>query len=882
MIRIVDLVKIYGKGEDALLALNHLSLTLPDTGLVFILGKSGCGKSTLLNMLGGLDDITSGDIYYDDVAISRMGEKELNNYRGNYVGIIYQNFNLFEKESVFDNVYIAGKALEKEALAAKIDKVLDDLMLSDKKHTLVKNLSGGQKQRVAIARALIKDSRVILADEPTGNLDSKNTEMIFDILRAAAKDRLVVVVSHDIKSAEAYADRIIYLSDGSVYDDQQRNTSFVETDNLVLEVPVDCGLSEEKIDKLNEELAENKLELRKNKQKFTPTVSPEPTPTRRADVQTRDKHVATPLGVSIKFLKSTWVSFVFSILLLSGIIALLAFSSTLIRFDASNAIRTVNEEYDAKAYVLQKAYSFYDDPYNISKANLYEIDAGDAQAFVDGGYTGNVYPIYNVSISNGHTDKYEHSDNDIYKNFYAKGGLGVVVTDVDYLRRTFGEMEVVAGSFYGLETDDKIVITDYLADSLLMTAKLSLSTDYISDDPNDPYQKLVNTVLKARFRVGAIIKTDYKERYADLLALYNQLIQEPQHEDEIRKAIKADPMLNYFLTEVNTKLNYGYSLNPRYQEAILDAPDDYYLTFAETYTINDMADEFFAPGTALKFYSKRDATDLAKGEMSMSLATYNTLFGKKIKADKVGFEEQEIIFKFHKYNEPLGADAFLSMPIKVVDVYDSSGDTGQVGRLNYEDYRILKDAYLFPYALLFDDPYQSFELNTQSVELLYYSDLSVYSPVVTVCQIIDVFSGIFKFIFIALIGIAAIILLMHNLRVIKRSRYLIGVYKSLGYPSGFFTGVSVLESLYLNVGVFSFSAVFAYLTTTFINKILTASFAKFFKEPLIAKMQLIGFSFPTVALYVAIIFGVSILTFAASIVSIRRLKPNNILHKAVE
>ena len=247
MIQIVDLVKTYGKGADSLVALNHISLTLPDKGLVFILGKSGCGKSTLLNMLGGLDDITAGEIIYDGLSISKLSEIELNNYRNNYIGIIYQNFNLFESDTVYENIYIAGKKKDKQILGEKIDGLLKDLTLDDKKHTQVKNLSGGQKQRVAIARALVKDSKVILADEPTGNLDSKNTKMIFDILQEAAKDRLVIVVSHDIKSAETYADRIIYLSDGTILDDVTRNKDFEETGNYILEVPADCDLTEEKL-----------------------------------------------------------------------------------------------------------------------------------------------------------------------------------------------------------------------------------------------------------------------------------------------------------------------------------------------------------------------------------------------------------------------------------------------------------------------------------------------------------------------------------------------------------------------------------------------------------------------------------------------------------
>ena len=479
-------------------------------------------------------------------------------------------------------------------------------------------------------------------------------------------------------------------------------------------------------------------------------------------------------------------------------------------------------------------------------------------------------------------DGYEKAGASLYANFYAKAGLGVVVVDKGYIERTFGDAEVLAGSMYGLEDSDKIIITDYLADSLIMNCKLSLGTEYISDDPNDPYQKLVNTMIHARFKVGAIIKTNYKEKYKELIELYDQLFQDPQHEAEISSKIKDHPMINNFNMDANTILNYGYSLNPDYEKAILDRPDDYYMVPAESYVINDKSDVFYSQAPAMKFYSKRSSSELSKGEMCMALTTYNTLFGKSVKADKIGFEEEELIFKFHKFNEKVGQDAFLSLKIKIVDVYDNGGDKNQCGRLSYEDYRTLKENYVFPFELLFDDPYQCYVVNNSSKNMYYYSDLSVYSPVFTVCNIIDVFSNIFKFLFIALIGVAAVVLLMHHLRLIKKSRYIIGVYKSMGYQSYFFTGVAVLDSLYLNVGIFGFSLLFSFLTTTFVNRLLTNSFAKFFNEPLIRSMKLVTFSFVDIGIYVGIVFAVSIVTFLASIISIRRLKPNNILHKAVE
>ena len=879
MFKIVDLVKQYDKGANALLALDHINLTLPDKGLVFILGKSGCGKSTMLNMLGGLDDITSGQVIYDGVDLAKLGETELNNYRNNYVGIIYQNFNLFEMETVYENVYVAGRRKQKASLKQNINDLLDRLLLGEKKTALVKNLSGGQKQRVAIARALIKDSRVILADEPTGNLDSKNTKLIFDILKEAAKDRLVVVVSHDVKSAESYADRIIYLSDGTVLDDVTRNEEFVETENFVLEVPADCDISEKKLDSLNKKLNADKLELRKNKKKFFKTPPIEGEPAQQAEVKTREQNAGTPLSISIKFFKGTYLSFIFSSLLIIIIIALLSFSASLIRFDESGAINMINETYDAKAYILKKSFSPTNDPTKAYKGMLVETKEGDVEAFKENGYTGNVYPIYNVSINNKNTDDYKRSDNDLYDNFYATGGLGVAVVDKAYLEKTFGELTLLAGSFYGLEKNDKIIVTDYYADSLLKS-----SDSYLSDDPKDPYQKIMNRVIHSRYKIGAVIKTDYKEKFAELIDLYTELAQDPQHEGEIKEKLYAHPLLNYFRMDVNTMLNISYSLNPNYKQAILDDPQNYSLVRVMNYTVLDKGGAFIASvnGSHPKIYSTKDKVDLSRGEMSMALSTYNTLFGKSVTADKNGFEEQTITLELHKPGEVLGQAPAITFHVKVVDVYDSGTDTWQLGWLNDEDFTMIKEQYIYPYALLFDDPSQSYALTSVSKELYYYSDLSVYSPVFTVCQIIDVFSDIFIFIFIALIVIVAVILLLHNLRIVKKSRYLIGVYKSMGYPSHVFSSAAILDAAYMNAAIFAFSTVLSYFSTKLINYLLTDSFATLFDEPLIASMTLIGFSFPLVALYVGVIFGVSIFSLLSAFIAIRRLKPNNILHKAVE
>lgn len=197
-------------------ALKNVTFTLPNNGMIFILGKSGSGKSTLLNILGGLDNCDTGEIYVDSKKISDFKEKDYDYYRNTYIGFIFQEFNLIEDYNVYDNVALGLKLQEEKVKKETLDQILNQVGLSGLGMRKINELSGGQKQRVAIARALIKNPNMILADEPTGSLDSETGKQIFDLLKAISKEKLVVVVSHDVESANQYADGVIEIHDGSV------------------------------------------------------------------------------------------------------------------------------------------------------------------------------------------------------------------------------------------------------------------------------------------------------------------------------------------------------------------------------------------------------------------------------------------------------------------------------------------------------------------------------------------------------------------------------------------------------------------------------------------------------------------------------------------
>lgn len=220
MIEVKNICKTYRPKKGVpVKALDDVSLKFDDTGMVFILGKSGSGKSTLLNVLGGLDSYDSGEFVIQGKSSQDFTQSDFDSYRNTLIGFIFQEYNILNDFSVGANIALAMQLQGKKATNDALNKILDDVDLTGYANRKPNELSGGQKQRVAIARALIKEPRIIMADEPTGALDSNTGKQVFDTLKKLSKDKLVIIVSHDREFAEFYGDRVIELADGKIISD---------------------------------------------------------------------------------------------------------------------------------------------------------------------------------------------------------------------------------------------------------------------------------------------------------------------------------------------------------------------------------------------------------------------------------------------------------------------------------------------------------------------------------------------------------------------------------------------------------------------------------------------------------------------------------------
>lgn len=221
ILRVENLTKIYGTGDNAVHALDHVSFSVDKGEFIAIIGPSGSGKSTLLHILGGVDVPTSGKVYMDGQDVYAQNEEQLAIFRRRQVGLIYQFYNLIPVLDVVENITLPVLMDGRKVNHERLDELLQILKLTGRENHLPNQLSGGQQQRVSIGRDLMNAPAVVLADEPTGNLDSRNSQEIVDLLKYSNKkyNQTLIVITHDEKVA-LQADRVIAIEDGRITRDE--------------------------------------------------------------------------------------------------------------------------------------------------------------------------------------------------------------------------------------------------------------------------------------------------------------------------------------------------------------------------------------------------------------------------------------------------------------------------------------------------------------------------------------------------------------------------------------------------------------------------------------------------------------------------------------
>lgn len=240
MLKLINITKDYPVANHQVHALKGISITFRDNEFVSILGPSGCGKTTLLNIIGGLDHYTSGDLFIDQISTKEFNDRDWDSYRNHRIGFVFQSYNLIPHQTILENVELALTiaGIGKEERLQRAKEVLDKVGLKNEYHKKPNQLSGGQCQRVAIARALVNNPDILLADEPTGALDSTTSIQIMELIKEISKDRLVIMVTHNPDIAKKYSSRIVQLLDGKITADSNpvlENELIVKKEEKVIE-----------------------------------------------------------------------------------------------------------------------------------------------------------------------------------------------------------------------------------------------------------------------------------------------------------------------------------------------------------------------------------------------------------------------------------------------------------------------------------------------------------------------------------------------------------------------------------------------------------------------------------------------------------------------
>ena len=666
MLETKELVKIYKPKKGVpVTALDKVSLKFPDKGMVFLLGKSGSGKSTLLNVLGGLDSYDGGEIIIKGVSSKNFLQQHFDSYRNTYVGFIFQEYNVLDEFSVGANIALAIELQNRKASDGEINDILKQVDLEGFGNRKPNELSGGQKQRVAIARALVKKPQIIMADEPTGALDSNTGRQVFDTLKKLSETKLVIVVSHDREFAEQYADRIIELSDGVVVSDVELDTALAAEeektvpqfhDNIV-EVPCGYHLTEQDREEINayiEKLKEGSLEItvsRKNQsaKRFVKTD----TSKIKSEDGSQFKLIKSKLPLKNAFkigasgLKHKKIRLVFTILLSCIAFGLFGLSDT---FGAYNHIKTcTNSLVDSEVKYLSVAkskkidnngnYYWRDYGYKISENNLTEISKGVGVPMHG------VYTPANSDLSFDAQTNPEVEITETEYNIYSRAFSGFAEIN-DSVINNMG-FKLLAGTLPD-GTRDEIAVSEYIFEifkkaeffdgETYNTAKDGTKTPIYQkiNEVNDLIGKTI-TLNNVKYTITAVIDTGFD------ISRYTSLTEKKDHQT------KAEQMVDYVLyNEFCSSSAYSYA------GLIMVGSEKMEKLISERPPMSEITEGY------INFYSPTDNYSVDSNYM----ATFDDIKGENIiwiDGEKKTLGEKEIIATLdviNPYNEELGSEAF--------------------------------------------------------------------------------------------------------------------------------------------------------------------------------------------------------------------------------
>lgn len=836
--KLVNIGKVY-KSKSGLecTALRDVNIYFPDKGLVFVLGKSGCGKSTLLNILGGLDSPTSGIVTNAATCLSKLSSNELNNYRYNNIGFVFQDYNLIDSINVKENVLIGcfnDRNSEKKMMEymAKLD-VVDCL------NKMPSELSGGQQQRIAIARSLMKNCKILLADEPTGNLDTTNTQIVYELLKEISKDILVIVVSHDRELVELYSDEYVILDDGNVVES-------TINENNSKDIDIDLSTKEQKI------------------------------------------KAKTLSNLSWSLIAKKKLRVVLSLIMLVISLGTMGLCVMCYQYDFNKISTELIMEHD-------------DNILTIGHGNI-DIKTGDyvrsmrpiSQNSVDKFYYENsdlesigiTYAVPGLYINNVITG------NSILANTLQR----ITITQEKYINN-YG-MNVMMGTFPS--SGNEVAITDFVAYSIIIQ-RPQLVFDIIGngvfDLTND--ELLAHALMQLPNETQKILLGEnwHKERLAEsLLKIRNNygLLLLNQQLDFVSGKVKVKALLDtgfdkykdiIYMTEEE------FSNDERYEELV----NNLSLYYSNIYASEDIFDNIFKERVVmgncevakLSNYTEvaPNITKLEYNEVIMSRNFFREFFKEEFDKEKVNsYLFNDTISLPYGVNDAVDT-IYAGSNLKVVGVFDMPNN------VFYRDKAYLtSDEYFNKYSnniyyvveLSSMKPTNTITLNKcleymENNEMHYKSSFAPYAYELT--RIMKLFKSIFLIV-ASLLSVFAIMFMVNyfSATVIDQKKE-IGIMRSIGYNSTRLSYIFLLAGFILSCMAIIASTLLTYLLGLIANSILAEKYILFANTKLLNGMKIISFNylaFVILSVFAIIITAVSILV---PLIRIKKMQPIDAIRK---
>lgn len=784
MIKLKNLTKIYrSQNKEDVVANDNISLSFSEKGLVFIVGKSGSGKTTLLNILAGLDKKTGGDYFVENKSIDEFSS--LDDFRNECVGFVFQDYNLIEYLSVAENVEIA-LSLQSVVDKKKIIQILSEVGLAGYENRRISELSGGEKQRVAIARALVKNSRFILADEPTGNLDTKTSKEIIKLLKDISKTKLVIVVSHNEELAKEYADRIVELADGRVVSDTHQ-----------------------------------KAFRTSKKETFQ---------------QTKTKSLSFKYVAKMGFynIKNHLGKSIISVLLFVLTIFSICIGQMFLSFNSEKAIIQTFSNQSLCGYLAQSVYQSEDEYASVQFDEYSEVNEAVFSRVLDN--KSSYLKGYNISLNEDSINKYvdgsfylvssKQDMIDLGVEFYSATEItddGVYLTDyaVDYLIK-FNDCK------FSKNVND---YSEMLEEELLQYN--SLEGDYFT-----------------KYKICGIIKTDYIEYLDENFDIRTTFNKKEFNSFKIfndyvnqKKVLEYFPMYctEKYLIENLTSLKIDFS-KTSFKQLCLDIANNHYNV--DTLSLIDNENYNYQMVTNGKIIYTNEA-DLKDDEVLINLSLYNKLFSEISYTDLRSYfsyndeGEQVCSYNFNHINETLTFRVNqLSLDENLFQLKDKKivGVVIKTYELNKNDgYEIYTNAGFVKNNSLFDNVNNVIKFKTASLEnfsSIIKDSRSNYNIGLKSVQSeaiynIEHISNMISFIFLGISIVFIIIAILTTINVITLSinsrKKEIGILRAIGTKKKDIEKMFIFENIIISFVSFIMSILLVYLGTSLINIILAHS-----------------------------------------------------------